>query len=191
MLDHLWSQFNTWNLQFIYSTSKRWVSHFHQYDPFICFSTFSILHGNWASFVKYVCDQCHNKTTCLSYLHLHKRSIHVIELWVHSNLTGLARTASYVCYHCDNRATDKSDQQRHLISKHDKGLAKTSMIAFYVIIMEIIRIIFYSILDLDMRVWHMFVMNVTSQNHNRIIFLIILECRIEERSILAINVNMH
>ena len=64
------------------------------------------------------------------------------------------------------------------------------MIAFCVIIMEIIKIIFYSILDLDMRVWHMFVMNVTSQNHNRIIFLIILECRIEERSILAINVNM-
>ena len=65
------------------------------------------------------------------------------------------------------------------------------MIAFYVIIMEIIRIIFYSILDLDMRVWHMFVMNVTSQKHNRIIFLIILECHIEGRSILAINVNMH
>ena len=140
---------------------------------------------------KYVCDQCHNKTTCLSYLQLHKRSIHVIELWVHSNLTGLTRTASYVCYHCDNRVTEKSDQQRHLRSKHDKGLAKTSMIAFCVIIMEIIRIIFYSILDLDMRVWHMFVMNVTSQKHSRIIFLIILECRIEGRSILAINVNMH
>ena len=127
---------------------------------------------------KYVCDQCHNKTTCLSYLQLHKRSIHVIELWVHSNLTGLTRTASYVCYHCDNRVTEKSDQQRHLRSKHDKGLAKTSMIAFCVIIMEIIRIIFYSMLDLNMRVWHMFVMNVTSQNHNRIIFLIILECGI-------------
>ena len=89
---------------------------------------------------KYVCDQCHNKTTCLSYLQLHKRSIHVIELWVHSNLTGLTRTASYVCYHCDNRVTEKSDQQRHLRSKHDKGLAKTSMIAFCVIIVEIIRI---------------------------------------------------
>ena len=78
-----------------------------------------------------------------------------------------------------------------VISKHEKGLAKTSMIAFCVIIMENIRIIFYSILDLDMRVWHMFVMNVTSQKHNRIIFLIILECRIEGGSILAVNVNMH
>ena len=65
------------------------------------------------------------------------------------------------------------------------------MIAFCVIIMEIIRIIFYGLLDLDMRVWHMFVMNVTSQKHNRIIFFIILECCIEGRSILAINVNMH
>ena len=49
------------------------------------------------------------------------------------------------------------------------------MIAFSVIIMEIIKIIFYSMLDVDMRVWHMFVMNVTSQKHNRIIFLIILK----------------
>ena len=65
------------------------------------------------------------------------------------------------------------------------------MIAFCVIIMEMIRIILYSVLDLDMRVWHMFVVNVTSQKHNRIIFLIIMECRIEERGILAINVNMH
>ena len=152
MLDHLWSQFNTWNLQFIYSTSKRWVSHFHQYDPFICFSTFSILHGNWASSVKYVCNQCHNKTTCLSYLQLHKRSIHVIELWVHSNHTDLTREASYVCYHCDYEAADKSSLQCHLRCKHEKGLAKTSMIAFFVIIMEIIRIILHSILDLDMRV---------------------------------------
>ena len=139
---------------------------------------------------KYVCDQCHNKTTCLSYLQLHKRSIHVIELWVHSNHTDLTQKASYACYHCDYEAADKNDLQRHLRCKHEKGLAKTSMIAFFVIIMEII-IIFHSILDFDMRVWHMFVMNVTSQNHNRIIFLIILECCIEERSILAINVNMH
>ena len=65
------------------------------------------------------------------------------------------------------------------------------MNALFVIIMEIIIIIFHSILDLDIRVWHMFVMNVTSQKHNRIIFLIILECCIEGRSILAINVNMH
>ena len=62
---------------------------------------------------------------------------------------------------------------------------------FCVIIMEIIRIIFYSIINLDMGVWHMFIMNVTSHKHNRIIFLIILECRIEGRSILAINVNMY
>ena len=49
------------------------------------------------------------------------------------------------------------------------------MIAFFVIIMEIIIIIFHSILDMDIRVWHMFVMNVTSQKHNWIIFIIISE----------------
>ena len=65
-----------------------------------------------------------------------------------------------------------------------------SMIAFYVIIMEIIKIIFYSILDLDMRVWHTFVMNVTSQKPNWIIFLIIYKCHIEGRVILAINVTL-
>ena len=109
---------------------------------------------------KYVCNQCHYRTTCLSYLQLHKRSIHVIELWVHSNHTDLTQKASYACYHCDYEAADKNDLQRHLRCKHEKGLAKTSMIAFFVIIMEIIRIIFHSILDLDMRVWHMFVMNI-------------------------------
>ena len=139
---------------------------------------------------KYVCNQCHNKKTCLSYLQLHNRSIHFIKLRDQSNLTALIQEEIYVFYHCDFKATDKSDQQRHIISKHDKGLAKTSMIAFYVIIMEIIRIIFYSILDLDMRVWHMFVMNVTSQKHNWIVFLLISECHIEGRNIISFNVNM-
>ena len=64
------------------------------------------------------------------------------------------------------------------------------MIAFFVIIMEIVRIIFHSILDFDMRVWHMFVMNVTSQKHNWIIFIIISKLHKEGRGILAINVNM-
>ena len=101
---------------------------------------------------KYVCNHCHNKTSCLSYLQLHNRSIHFIELWEHSNLTDLIQAESYVCYHCDYKATDKSDQQCHLRSKHEKGLAKTSMIAFCVIIMQIIRMIFHNILDLDMRI---------------------------------------
>ena len=64
------------------------------------------------------------------------------------------------------------------------------MIAFFVIIMEIIIIIFHSILDLDIRVWHMFVMNVTSQKHNWIIFIIISELHKEGRGILAINVKI-
>ena len=65
-----------------------------------------------------------------------------------------------------------------------------SMITFFLIIVEIISMIFHSILDLDMQVWHTFAMNVTLQKHNWIIFLLILEYHIKGRNILAINVNM-
>ena len=69
---------------------------------------------------------------------------------------------AYVCNECDYEAFDKNDQQHHLRSKHEKRLAKMTKIAFFLIIMKTIRIMFHVILDLDMRVWHMFGMNVTS-----------------------------
>ena len=68
---------------------------------------------------------------------------------------------AYVCDDCDYGAAYKNDQQCHLRSKHEKGLAKTSMIAFFVIIMEIIRIIFPAILDLNIRIWHVTMKQVT------------------------------
>ena len=67
---------------------------------------------------------------------------------IRSQHEGLA----YVYNEFDYEAAYKNDQQHHLRSKHEKGLAKTSMIAFLVIIMQIIRIIFQRILDLDMRI---------------------------------------